>query len=87
MKHGQITGVGCDSDLMALFAPAVNPATCTKYAEEPDQDGIKLLKLCAKGASRAVTPNALLDFVTEIEGLGLRDLYACTISVAPGPIL
>ncbi|WP_206685319.1 hypothetical protein, partial [Bradyrhizobium uaiense] len=28
-------GVNCDSDLMPVFAPSVNPAPCTKYAEEP----------------------------------------------------
>ncbi|WP_439375808.1 hypothetical protein [Bradyrhizobium sp. DASA03120] len=28
-------GVDCDSSLMTLFAPSVNPTPCPKYAEEP----------------------------------------------------
>ena len=41
-RHGarQITGVDCDSNLMTLFALSVNPAYCTKYAEEPNLDEI-----------------------------------------------
>ncbi|MER9664088.1 hypothetical protein [Mesorhizobium sp. M0159] len=37
MEHGQITA-RLRFRLYGLIAPSVNPATCTKYAEEPDLD-------------------------------------------------